>query len=63
RVVVVGIDARLITARILQGIAGVNVVDAEDILIPRFTFETMPISGHALHRRRFPLHATTFNKD
>ena len=64
RVVVVAIGARLVTVRILRGISGVSDVEAEDILIPRISFEHTLNSGHTLIRRQFPLapaYATTFN--
>ncbi|PIL35120.1 hypothetical protein GSI_02908 [Ganoderma sinense ZZ0214-1] len=64
RVVVVAIGARLVTVRLLRGVSGVGEIDAEDILIPRITFEHTLHSGHTLVRRQFPLapaYATTFN--
>ncbi len=64
RVVVVALGSRLITVRLLRGIAGVGTVDSEDILIPRITFTLTLHSKHTLLRRQFPLapaYATTFN--
>ena len=64
RVMIVHTGSRLVTVRILRGIGGPNVVDSEDILIPRISFQTTLPSGHTLHRKQFPLapaYATTFN--
>jgi hypothetical protein len=65
RVVVTHAGNRLITVRLLRGIAGaVSRIDDEDILIPRINFPTTLPSGHTLSRRQFPLapaYATTFN--
>lgn len=64
RVLVVDIGARLLTVRILRGLSGVGDVLAEDIIIPRITFEHTLHSGHTLVRCQFPLapaYATTFN--
>ena len=64
RVVVVHTGSRLVTVRILRGIGSSNVIDSEDILIPRISFQTTLRSGHTLHRKQFPLapgYATTFN--
>ncbi|OBZ77961.1 ATP-dependent DNA helicase pif1 [Grifola frondosa] len=65
RVVIVAIGSRLVTVRILRGVGGVSVVEAEDILIPRITFTLSLPSGHTLLRRQFPLapaYATTSAK-
>ncbi|EPS96288.1 hypothetical protein FOMPIDRAFT_39513 [Fomitopsis schrenkii] len=64
RVVVRAVGKRVVTVRILRGLAGVSVVEAEDILISRIAFSTPLASGHTLVRRQFPLapaYATTFN--
>ncbi|EIW63005.1 uncharacterized protein TRAVEDRAFT_113707 [Trametes versicolor FP-101664 SS1] len=64
RVVVMHIGKRIITVRILRGVAGVSTVDAEDVLISRIPFTTVLESGHTLVRRQYPLapaYATTFN--
>jgi hypothetical protein len=65
RVVIVHTGTRLITVRLLKGIAGtINHIDEEDILIPRINFTSTLPSGHTLLRRQFPLapaYATTFN--
>ncbi len=64
RVVVMHIGRRIITVRILRGVAGVSTVDAEDVLISRIPFTTVLESGHTLVRRQYPLapaYATTFN--
>jgi hypothetical protein len=65
RVVVTHAGTRLITVRLLKGIAGaVNRIDDEDILIPRINFTATLPSGHTLARRQFPLapaYMTTFN--
>ncbi|CCL99864.1 uncharacterized protein FIBRA_01889 [Fibroporia radiculosa] len=64
RVVIKSLGKRIITVRILRGLAGVSVLDAEDILISRISFTTPLESGHTLVRRQFPLspaYATTFN--
>lgn len=64
RVVIVALGNRLITVRLLRGVGGVNVIEPEDILIPRITFSSSLSSGHTLIRKQFPLalaYATTFN--
>ena len=64
RVVIVHTGSRLITVRLLRGIGGPNIIDSENILIPRISFQTTLHSGHTLHRKQFPLapaYATTFN--
>lgn len=65
RVVVVDVGTRLVTVRLLRGIAGaINYIDNEDILIPPINFSTALPSGPTLFRRQFPLgpaYATTFN--
>lgn len=64
RVVVRAVGKRVVTVRILRGLAGVSVVEPEDILISRIAFSTPLPSGHTLVRRQFPLapaYATTFN--
>jgi hypothetical protein len=65
RVVVTHTGTRLITVRLLRGVAGpVNRIDDEDILIPRINFTATLPSGHTLSRRQFPValaYATTFN--
>ncbi|RXW13239.1 hypothetical protein EST38_g12616 [Candolleomyces aberdarensis] len=60
RVVVKGVGAWLITVQVLREDGPM----AEEILIPRITFQTELKSGHTLCRRQFPLapaYATTFN--
>ena len=64
RVVVIHAGTRLITVRIIRASLGPTVLDTEDILIPRISFQTVLHSGHTLHRKQFPLapaYATTFN--
>jgi hypothetical protein len=65
RVVVVHVGKRLITVRLLRGIAGgTRMIDDEDFLIPRTAFTAALPSGHTLLRCQFPLapaYATTFN--
>lgn len=66
RVVVIGLGNRLITVRLLRGVAGItgDAMDSEDILIPRISFTADLASGHTLLRKQFPLapaYATTFN--
>jgi hypothetical protein len=66
RVVVVDVGTRIITVRLLRGMAGVtgSYIDAEDILIPRISFTATLTSGHTLLRRQYPLapaYSTTFN--
>jgi hypothetical protein len=62
-VVVVVVGNRLITIHILRGMAGLNNIDVEDILILCITFSTDLQSGHTLVRKQFPLvpaYTTTF---
>ncbi|KAH9929313.1 hypothetical protein B0H21DRAFT_700156 [Amylocystis lapponica] len=64
RVVIMALGKRIITVRVLRGLGGVSVLDAEDILISRISFPALLESGHTLVRRQFPLapaYATTFN--
>ncbi|KAL6308047.1 hypothetical protein BKA93DRAFT_726040 [Sparassis latifolia] len=64
RVVVVTIHKRIVIVRVLRGVGGVSVLDAEDIIISRIPFTTTLESGYMLVRRQFPLspaYATTFN--
>ncbi|KAF7344341.1 ATP-dependent DNA helicase [Mycena sanguinolenta] len=65
RVVIVQTGIRLITVRLLKGVVGgINIIDNEDILIPRICFSVVLASGHTLLRRQFPLapaYSTTFN--
>ena len=64
RVVIVVVGARLVTVQLLRGVSGVTEVEAEDILIPRITFELTLHLGHTLVHGQFPLapaYATTFN--
>jgi hypothetical protein len=66
RVVIIQVGIRIITVRLLRGLAGSTgtYIDAEDILIPRICFTATLPSGHTLLRRQFPLapaYSTTFN--
>lgn len=64
RGVVKEIGQRLITLRMVRMVSGHAVLDPEDVLIPRITFEHTLRSRHTLLRRQFPLalaYATTFN--
>lgn len=64
RIIIVDVGTRLVTVRILCGIAGGISVDSDDILIPRISFTHQLRSGYTLLRRQFPLapaYATTFN--
>jgi hypothetical protein len=66
RIVVMDVGTRIITVRLLRGLAGSTgtYVDADDILIPRICFTSILPSGHTLLRRQFPLapaYSTTFN--
>lgn len=65
-VVVVGLGNRLITVRLLRGVAGItrDAVNSEDILILRINFSADLSSGHTLLRKQFPLapaYVTMFN--
>ncbi|KAJ6613913.1 hypothetical protein B0H10DRAFT_2165197 [Mycena sp. CBHHK59/15] len=57
---------RIITVRLLHGMAGVTgtYVDSEDILIPQISFTATLPSGHTFHCLQFPFapaYSTTFN--
>jgi hypothetical protein len=63
RVVVVDVDTRIVTVRLLHP-GDLTDSEGEDILIPRISFLYQLPSGHTLLRRQFPLapaYATTFN--
>ena len=61
RVAVVHTGSRLIAVRILRGIGASNIIDSENILIPRISFQTtLHLAGHPSQTVPFK-YATTFN--
>ena len=66
RVVVMAVGHRILTVRVVRPRMNLNLttVSADDILLPRITFDTALHSGHTLRRRQIPLapaYAVTFN--